>query len=461
MAMRRLPLLITLVAVLFGLGCGEKDKDAKNPPPPRIPISQLLSELRSDQEEVRKGAREHVFNARWYTDPPLSDEECVQLLRAAAEPLPGDPDAAAQLAGDLIGIVATHPKPAHLPLVVELFPGYPPPAQRWAFVLLAALESRDADAAVMDILRTHAHAGRVREFTLSRLHYKPRNADIFFPHLFEFTSVPALQPEIYRLCLAYCNEDVLGADELAPLARRILEDYEELATQLFGAQQSDGTDWMWEATYSTRRNEAGVMLDLLSYLPADDVEYELRRALRYRDPHLQYHALQSLLRIDCEVPDQAIAQVAASAETRTLLFDELKERKQLDRMPARFRTQEALAESDLVCCLIPELDRTPHEIELLKVVPVDTRLPGGIYDYYVFRFRMKEPHWAAKDGWLAGLSGPFLRSECPTTNALGDTYSEFQPCDSKTPEEHVGDLRKLGWQWRRHFRERGKEDAEK
>jgi hypothetical protein len=97
-----------------------------------------------------------------------------------------------------------------------------------------------------------------------------------------------------------------------------------------------------------------------------------------------------------------------------------------------------------------ELNRVPDEIELMKVVPVDTGLPGGIYDYYLFRFRTKEPHWAAKNGWIAGVSGPFLRGDEPTTDALGDTFSSFAKWDSKTPDEHVGDIRKLMERWREY-----------
>jgi hypothetical protein len=73
---------------------------------------------------------------------------------------------------------------------------------------------------------------------------------------------------------------------------------------------------------------------------------------------------------------------------------------------------------------------------------------AGIYDYYLFRFRTKEPHWAAKDGWIAGVSGPYLRKDEPTTEPLGGTFSTFTKWDAKTPEEHVGDIRELMKRWR-------------
>ncbi len=79
----------------------------------------------------------------------------------------------------------------------------------------------------------------------------------------------------------------------------------------------------------------------------------------------------------------------------------------------------------------------------MKVVPVDTGVHGGIYDYYLFRFRTHPPHWAAKDGWTAGVSGPFLGKNSPSTESYGDTFSSFEEWDSKQPDEHVGNIRGL------------------
>jgi hypothetical protein len=51
---------------------------------------------------------------------------------------------------------------------------------------------------------------------------------------------------------------------------------------------------------------------------------------------------------------------------------------------------------------------------------------------------------------MAGVSGPFLRKDQPTTEALGDTFSAFTKWDSKTPAEHVGDIQELMKRWREY-----------
>ena len=49
---------------------------------------------------------------------------------------------------------------------------------------------------------------------------------------------------------------------------------------------------------------------------------------------------------------------------------------------------------------------------------------------------------------MAGVSGPFLRKDQPTIQALGDTFSAFTPWDRKSVDEHVDDVRELIKSWR-------------
>jgi hypothetical protein len=141
--------------------------------------------------------------------------------------------------------------------------------------------------------------------------------------------------------------------------------------------------------------------------------------------------------------------VAASPEVRNWLYDKLEDMDRLALFPKQFRTQPAFAESAMVQWLVypTELGSAPDQIQLAKVVPVDTRGPDGMLDYYVFKFRTFAPHWAAKDGWMAGIAGPFLRKDAPTTVAQGATFSKFESWGAKTPEEHVGDVESLLEEW--------------
>jgi len=137
-------------------------------------------------------------------------------------------------------------------------------------------------------------------------------------------------------------------------------------------------------------------------------------------------------------PDPAdVERFARDRETRMVLYDALEHHGRLQLFPAQYATPEAIAEADLVLwlCHPNELDAAPDEIELMARIPVPGD-PSSDMRYYLFRYRTRPPHWAAKDGWLAGVAGPYPVSGTVSAGAAG-TFSRFEPYDSRTPEEHV------------------------
>ena len=134
---------------------------------------------------------------------------------------------------------------------------------------------------------------------------------------------------------------------------------------------------------------------------------------------------------------QDLERFAADRATRKVLFEALDAHDKLALFPERFLTREALAEANLCAWLNHpnELGAIPDEIEWMAVAPVR----GGTFDgltYHVFRYRMHPPHWAADDGWMAGVAGPYPLEGPPIAAAPG-TFSRFEAWDKRTPEEHV------------------------
>lgn len=139
-------------------------------------------------------------------------------------------------------------------------------------------------------------------------------------------------------------------------------------------------------------------------------------------------------------PDpETIARLAADPDIRNTLYDELKQHGMEDAFPAKFRTTEAHAESELVYWLghPNELQQPPDQIELMKVVSMPSGTSLGDVDYYLFRYRTNAPHWAADDGWMAGVAGPYVKGRPLDEQSTGATYSEFEAYDAMTPEQHV------------------------
>ena len=139
-----------------------------------------------------------------------------------------------------------------------------------------------------------------------------------------------------------------------------------------------------------------------------------------------------------------VERFAAAARTRTTLFDFLLFHKRLNLFPAAYRTVEALAESQLVFWLDHpnELGSPPDEIELAEEVEIEARQSGRAR-WLVFRFRVNPPHWAAGDGWVAGVVGPVSRRHREAFPDAPVVWSMFRPFGSMSPADHARACRDL------------------
>jgi hypothetical protein len=137
-----------------------------------------------------------------------------------------------------------------------------------------------------------------------------------------------------------------------------------------------------------------------------------------------------------DVEATEIAAVARNPLTRNRLYDALESIGRIDLFPREYSTPEALAESDLTYWLAHahELGHAPDEIvlaEKLRRAGPD----GDTADYYVFKFRTLPPHWAAANGWLAGIAGPYKPGKSMTMARA--TFSRLEPFDKCTASEHL------------------------
>ena len=136
-----------------------------------------------------------------------------------------------------------------------------------------------------------------------------------------------------------------------------------------------------------------------------------------------------------------IERFAAEPSTRNSLLETLREHRREELFPREYASAEAIAESDLCfwLCHPNELQQAPDEIELMGRF-TRTLEPSRVRgDYYLFRFRVKAPHWAADDGWMAGVAGPHVEGRAPAPASRG-TFSTFYAYDSKSPDAHVDEV---------------------
>lgn len=310
---------------------------------------------------------------------------------------------------------------------------------RWHVVhRLAELGHEEAARTYLALLQGFDGKGLVPAASVVQFVESPDAVKLLFPRVLEYAHGDDLGYELYLLSLRVLEADGTRVAQFAPFQESMLTLYKMVRDRIRRRESPKGDDWIWEETYSTDRALATLLLDLMRFGSGPGIQEALDEALTSRDARVRHFAVMSKLRQGAPVDPSVVESVAASAEMRNWLFKGLAMLGKRDLFPERFANQESLAESDMVQWLTypMELGRTPHEIELMQTFENDEKTER----FYLFRFRTRDPHWAAKDGWMAGLSGPFVIADMPTPEAGGSTFSSFTKWQEMSAQEHFEEI---------------------
>jgi len=176
-----------------------------------------------------------------------------------------------------------------------------------------------------------------------------------------------------------------------------------------------------------------VVIALLVYLYIRTVSGEYRRTGNLQE---EIKGVVNEIR-EGGLPDKSeIEAFARSSRTRNILLHSLRELDSEDLFPEKYLTVPSIAESDMVYWLMHpnELDSAPDEI--VPVYESTVIIDGKENQFFVFKFRTLGDHWAAKDGWMAGVAGPYLKGGKPEPFAR-NVFSSFESYDLRSPEEHL------------------------
>jgi hypothetical protein len=133
---------------------------------------------------------------------------------------------------------------------------------------------------------------------------------------------------------------------------------------------------------------------------------------------------------------EEVLPYARNLLTRETVFQLLSDHNKIHLFPTEYFTLLKGAESNLATWLeFPtELDACPDEIEHIKRVTFDFDGKNNFLHYEVFKYRVNEPHWAAKEGWCLGVVGPYFDDSKP----YDFPKSTFSRIGSKvSPEEEA------------------------
>jgi hypothetical protein len=113
-------------------------------------------------------------------------------------------------------------------------------------------------------------------------------------------------------------------------------------------------------------------------------------------------------------PDDVLP-FAENVMTREATFQLLYDFHKLDLFPSEYLTIVKSAESNLANWLeFPtELATQPDELEHIKRVTIDFDGQHNFVHYEVFKYKVNAPHWAAREGWMLGVVGPYFDHSKP------------------------------------------------
>ncbi len=140
-----------------------------------------------------------------------------------------------------------------------------------------------------------------------------------------------------------------------------------------------------------------------------------------------------------ELTENDILPFAKNILTRQTAFQLLTHHNKANLFPKEYNTLIKSAESNLANWLeFPtELDACPDEIEHIKRVTLDFDGQNNFVHYEVFKYRVNEPHWAAKDGWILGIVGPYFDDSKPYDFPQATFSRVTSTLDKVTPDEEA------------------------
>jgi hypothetical protein len=402
-------------------------------------VSQLITNLKNQDTSVRYSAITVLENAEF------SISESADLIKHATEKFPAARYEWESIPSLLIDAATKHQSEKLVITIANAYKDFDNNAAMASLKYLSSFDKKIAIETYVDLALKFP--SKIENLPTGKIEEYAHFEDLLFPKLFTLLENKNAGSQIALLFLDYLDKGQLNPNKFVEHEKQFINISKGLRNQISLLQDKikEIDSEMWDnAEYMETRWHAGIIADILGYFESKQSTGELQSYLAQKDKKLKMFAVVSLLKHKERVNDTLYEEIAADSETRQWFYDNLKKLGKDDLFPARFKTQEYFAESDMVNWLLypTELARKPDSIQLMKTITVDTKGEDGVVDFFVFRFKSNDRAWV-KDGWMAGISGYFIKKEEPTTEANGYTFSSFEKWESNSADEHLGDISDL------------------
>lgn len=175
-----------------------------------------------------------------------------------------------------------------------------------------------------------------------------------------------------------------------------------------------------------------IVCDVAKSFKTDETAKYITKILSFGVNTINYYAIETLLSLGCEVPQEYIDLLAKSLFHANGIYFTLKRYGKKHLFPQELANEEYLAKSDMVhwLCYPTELGKEPYEIKLLG----DCKVKGEKYFIFIYKTDSDNLDEELKNKWLIGWS-----SDDGGTFSNFDLFEEY---DTGKPEKTVKRIKK-------------------
>ena|GEM_PF-2290358 len=311
-------------------------------------------------------------------------------------------------------------------------------------ILLSEIDSKDAVYSIFDLLSNDIKNKKTNSICLHGWKNSFIQPEHVFPRLIDFLSTEDYLSEILMTTLLYMENDKIKGSILISYVDLFIEIYDRYAQKINSLDvDREVKNWFYGDEYLEIREDFAILVDLFGFIDDNRIADLLRNSLGNKDPRIVLFSTISLMRKNQQIDKRYCEVIARDPEMRKWFFDYCQKNDCFSCFPKQYLSQEKLAESDMVNWLIfpTELGSAPDDIQLEATVTIDVDSEEA--EYFLFKFKVDPPHWASEDGWMAGISGPFIKSKYPTIEDCSGTFSAFEKWEEKSKDEHIQNIREL------------------
>ncbi|QST02280.1 hypothetical protein IMZ31_22770 (plasmid) [Pontibacillus sp. ALD_SL1] len=270
-------------------------------------------------------------------------------------------------------------------------------------------------------------------------HKTARYSSILFPSLFKLLEHQNFRYGILQLFFIHVLEGWTDRSLIRDHKESVMDEFEYLHTSLLPYQESFEDKALYvtyKDDYMDHRYPFNLILHMLSYINDKETNRKLKQVcLTFKDKLILAVACCGLLENNQKIGKKLQNCIARNDESRNYFYEQLRRLDRLNLFPEEFKTQEHLAKSQLITWLT-QPDNLGHFPSDTKLIDVYTEtLNGEDYEFYLFKFRSTVYEWKEK-GWMIAVSGGYKKSEKPTVESTGNTYSQFATYQKDQVDEH-------------------------